>query len=639
MISCGQSASGPLPQGGLFCQQDADCPQGQRCINLLCIDLTKISTEKGNTEKATKEATKEANDEPSIPTEQNKETTPEDGGDTEPPPADTQCSAVEICGDGLDNNCNGQTDEGCGCKNDQECPKGLCINAKCVDGDCRTFADCGDGRVCKGNTCSACQKNTECPREYVCLTGRCKKAECQKNGDCKSGQLCENGICSDCSTDAQCANGQKCIEKRCQTPECTANSQCSGKVCQAFKCVNCSQSAKCDAGLLCQNGTCIKPQCVDNKGCADGKVCKGNKCVNCTTKADCGSDSLFCVQGTCQKGCTDISQCAKGQVCINNQCRACKNTQECPRGNICVNGACTQQQCASLADCTNQQACIQGQCKACTRTSDCGQAGNVCNNGKCYIGLEDAQAGNTTAKRWTNNTYAENCLGYRKPKAGYVIANRDGRYWIKPAGASNPFAVYCEMDDLDGGGWTLVLKGDGTKSTFSYGSSRWTNQSTFGSPTWDLNEGKSASYHTVPFSELAVVFRTGNNNYKSLILPKKANSLYNLMRGNYSGTNVGVAKWKALVSSASLQSYCRREGFNVAGDSGYARVRIGIIGNDRNNCDYGESFIGFGGASRCISGTDSTIGNTAPHSVNTCGAGAGDNGGKNTKVFGYILVR
>ena len=113
---------------------------------------------------------------------------------------------------------------------------------------------------------------------------------------------------------------------------------------------------------------------------------------------------------------------------------------------------------------------------------------------------------------------------------------------------------------------------------------------------------------------------------------KQANSLYSLIAdGQYRSTSLGRNTWKTLIGSrASLQLNCNKEGFNAVGtESGFSRVRIGIIGNNENDCDLCDSRIGFG-----------TGGNY--DDSNTCGNEASwspDNGVKHIKTVGYILVQ
>ena len=123
----------------------------------------------------------------------------------------------------------------------------------------------------------------------------------------------------------------------------------------------------------------------------------------------------------------------------------------------------------------------------------------------------------------------------------------------------------------------------------------------------------------------------------------QASSLYDLIAdGNYRATNLGRQKWKSLIGDSSLQRNCNKEGFNVKLTvSGYsdfhARIRIGIIGNQENDCFSPDSYVGFGGPpanKRNYCETQNVI--------NTCGNSATcdpDNGLKEIKAMGYIFVR
>ena len=89
--------------------------------------------------------------------------------------------------------------------------------------------------------------------------------------------------------------------------------------------------------------------------------------------------------------------------------------------------------------------------------------------------------------------------------------------------------------------------------------------------------------------------------------------------------------WKTLIGSqASLQLKCNKEGFNAVCGSSASRARIGYVGNNENDCSTCDSRIGFGAGGY-------------PDDTNTCGNTAGygglDNGRKDIKAMGYILVQ
>lgn len=202
--------------------------------------------------------------------------------------------------------------------------------------------------------------------------------------------------------------------------------------------------------------------------------------------------------------------------------------------------------------------------------------------------------------------------------------------------------VYCNMDgvglgECGSGGWTLVMKIDGTKRTFHYDSPFWTNKKEYGIPEgetgFDDNESKLPTYWNTPFTKICLIMKIkGRPTTRFLVLNEKARSLYALIADDkYRKTKVGRGAWKKLIGpEASLQLSCYREGFNVAGNNkSFSKARIGYVADQENDCLSCDSRIGFG---------------TGGHQddSNTCGNEAtnfADNGDKHIKAMGYILVQ
>ena len=120
--------------------------------------------------------------------------------------------------------------------------------------------------------------------------------------------------------------------------------------------------------------------------------------------------------------------------------------------------------------------------------------------------------------------------------------------------------------------------------------------------------------------------------FKSVVINYQARSLYSLIADNiYRNTSLGRDTWKELIASqASLQLNCNKEGFNVLiGSKQQSKARIGIVGNNENDCRSCDSRIGFG------TGGDyddsNTCGNEATYNA--------DNGDRHIKAMGYILVQ
>ena len=207
----------------------------------------------------------------------------------------------------------------------------------------------------------------------------------------------------------------------------------------------------------------------------------------------------------------------------------------------------------------------------------------------------------------------------------------DGAYWLDPDGNGTigKFRTYCVFNP--GVGWTMAMKINGASKTFRYDSGLWTNNQGFNtnSVNFDTSQAKLAPFWTMPVKKVLLSMKVGST-YRWLVVPKTASSLRAIFATNKPHkTSLGRSAWKSLISNSSLQLRCNAEGFNI-GDSG-AQVRIGIIGNNENNCSSPDSRLGFGGrGNRCAQDYNNTCGNTA-----RCG---GDKGNRNTKVFGYVFV-
>lgn len=206
-----------------------------------------------------------------------------------------------------------------------------------------------------------------------------------------------------------------------------------------------------------------------------------------------------------------------------------------------------------------------------------------------------------------------------------------GTYAIWPKAAESFFDVHCDMS-AEGGGWTLVLKANGSRSTFAYGSAQWTSAAPLNPASTALDDGeaKLASYSTVPFTQVRLGLVVGMAS-KYVTLESAAPSMLARMQGSYVATSLGRTAWKDLVAGASLQPNCNQEGFNVAPAGGNAvKVRIGIVGNEQGDCSSPDSGLGLGGGGGSCTPMVS-VGNAAG-----CG---GDAGNVVKAAVGFLFVR
>ena len=174
-----------------------------------------------------------------------------------------------------------------------------------------------------------------------------------------------------------------------------------------------------------------------------------------------------------------------------------------------------------------------------------------------------------------------------------------------------------------------------SQKTFHYESNLWSNKDALNLPGaktgLDTHETKLPTHWNTPFNKICLGMKIGQQ-FKSVVINYQATSLYSLIAdGKYRATFLGRNTWKKLIGSrASLQSNCNKEGFNEVGiHSAWSKARIGILGNNENDCGNCDSRIGFG--TRGHHDDSNTCGSEATHS--------GDNGDQHIKAMGYILVQ
>ena len=119
------------------------------------------------------------------------------------------------------------------------------------------------------------------------------------------------------------------------------------------------------------------------------------------------------------------------------------------------------------------------------------------------------------------------------------------------------------------------------------------------------------------------------NNF--VVINKQATSLFSMIAdGQHRNTSLGRNRWKTLTGSlASLQPNSNMEGFNAGcTDRFHYKSRIGIFGNNEDDCKTCDSRIGFG-----TGWPDSADLANACGNVNVYGQE------RNIQAMGYILVQ
>ncbi|XP_068739406.1 uncharacterized protein [Montipora capricornis] len=138
-----------------------------------------------------------------------------------------------------------------------------------------------------------------------------------------------------------------------------------------------------------------------------------------------------------------------------------------------------------------------------------------------------------------------------------------------------------------------------SKSTFHYDSAYWINKVDInvagGETGFDSSETKLPTYWNTPFSRICLGMKIGQA-LNFIDIAKQAVSLYSLIADRqYRATSLGRHTWKMIIGSqASLPVFCNMEGFNGYSGASHSRARIGILGNEKNDCLSPDSRIGFG---------------------------------------------
>ena len=141
----------------------------------------------------------------------------------------------------------------------------------------------------------------------------------------------------------------------------------------------------------------------------------------------------------------------------------------------------------------------------------------------------------------------------------------------------------------------------------------------------------------MPFTKLCLGMQAAGQETNWITVSYNASSLHSLMSTKtHHATNVSRSEWKSLLADSSLQMNCNMEGFNVKHPNeklDAAVTRIGILGNNEDNCRSCNSRIGFGSKGSSFGQyDDNSCGNESAKKGN-------DNGIKHIKANCFILVQ
>ena len=152
----------------------------------------------------------------------------------------------------------------------------------------------------------------------------------------------------------------------------------------------------------------------------------------------------------------------------------------------------------------------------------------------------------------------------------------------------------------------------------------------------DTEEGKFPAFNSLPFTSICIGMKYSGEQ-RWVEVPYAASSLLAIFQPEvFIAISIGRNAWKSLLAGSSLQINCNREGFNVYRDGGGMFARVGIIGNDLNDCQSPNSYLGLGTKSSINHNCNNPLSGVSCGNLALCSS---DNGDKSVAAFGYMLVK
>ena len=587
-------------------------------------------------------------------------------------PDDDSCTQDPTCLDGFCTapepaNCddsNACTVDGCvaatGCTH-TPLPGKTPFELACEDGDFCTQGDACQNGTCKAGPALPCNDGNACTDDSCDVGLGCtfahNTAVCLDENDCIAASVCDLGGCQGGKI-KPCSDGNACTYDRCSpetgclTPPWPKVADCPANASHGGRCYFAVDHAEA------VTWTTARAACQQKGGMLATFASRpAEERARAVAKAACGEVSFWVglddrirnnvwrwsdgtglgwqnwnggepnnsggedvVEATFGGGWNDLGSAQKRDctVCMATLAVPC-SLGNCGPAGTCEGGSCalpgaatgTGSGGAKPQECDDANACTVDACSksGCGATAlpdgvSCTADGGTCKSGLCQ--LPAPVAGKAPA-----SCQAIADANAKAPSGVYVLAGSAGATW-------STHCLFEAQANLKVVGWTQVLRVDGEDAAFAYDGKGWTETTALGEGA-PGPAGKSLrlpGYASLPLQTARIAF-FDDGKTRWLSVPLVGASLHAVLNGKAATiTELGAPAWQSLLAKPALQPSCHKEGALPNHGAGGQKLRLGILGNNENDCATPDSWIGLGGQPDACGKAGIVAGNVACYGAN-----------------------